>query len=125
VNRILLFLASTLLFSVAADAADEEKKPGDSTGKNAPNHGAKQPTSTDQSERPEERKLTLAIRHALLRDKSLTTLARNVTIITANNRVTLRGFVNTPAEKRTISRLAHAAAGEIPVDDLIKVKVAN
>jgi len=125
VKRNILLLASVLTLPICTLAAEDPKRAADSTGRNAPVHATKPPTSTDQSERPEERKLTQAIREAVMKDKSLTMMARYITIITANNRVMLRGLVANVAEKNTINNLARAAAGGIPVDNQIEVKAAK
>ena len=103
----------------------EQKKDGDSTGKNGPARDAKPAKSTDQSERPEERRITEAIRAAVMNDESLSMMAKSITIITANNRVTLSGAVKNTREKIVIGNLARAAAGKIPVDDQLEVKAGK
>jgi len=52
----------------------------------------------------------------------MSTLAKNVKIIAINGVVTLRGPVNTAAEKETIGQLAAAATGVQKVDNLLDVK---
>ena len=60
-----------------------------------------------------------------MKDKSLTMTAKNVKIITAEGKVTLRGPVNTAEEKTKINELAKAAAGQVPVDNQLEVKAAK
>lgn len=120
--RNILLSASVFPLSIGAVDADDPKKAADSTGKKTPDRGSKPPTSTDQPERPEERRLPQAIREAVMKDQSLSMTAKNVAIVTANNRVTLRGWVKNAGEKFTINNLARAAAGEIPVDNRLEVK---
>jgi osmotically-inducible protein OsmY len=121
----ILLLTAMFALSFGAPAADKRKKDGDSTGKNPPARDSKPPKSTDQSERPEERRNTEAIRVAVMKDHSLSVMAKGITIVTANNRVTLSGSVKSMREKIVISSLARAAAGEIPVDDQLEVKTAK
>ena len=124
-KRNILTLASLLILPVWAFAADDKKKDADNTGKNERDRNKKTLTPGDQSEKPEDRKLTQAIRQAVMKDKSLTMTAKNVKIITAAGKVTLRGPVNSDEEKTKINDLAKAAAGEVPVDNQLEVKAAK
>ena len=124
-KRTILTLASLLALPVWALAADDTKKDADNSAKNERDRDKQTPTPGDQSETPEDRKLTQAIRQAVMKDKSLTLTAKNVKIITANGKVTLRGPVNTAEEKTKINDLAKAAAGQVPVDNQLEVKTAQ
>lgn len=106
-------------------AADEPKKDADNTAKNERDRNNKTLTPTDQSETAEDRKLTQNIRKAVVKDPSLTLTAKNIKIITAGGKVTLRGPVNSDAEKTKINELAKAAAGTVPVDNQLEVKAAK
>lgn len=121
-QRTIHLLTSVLASAIIAVAAEDPKKQPESTGKKGPVPDSKPPTSTDQSERPEERRLTQAIREAVMKDQSLSMTAKSVAILTANNRVTLSGRVKNTAERITIHNLARAAAGEIPVDNQIEIQ---
>lgn len=68
-----------------------------------------------------DRELTRKIRKAVTDDKSLSTYARNVKIIAKGGKVTLRGPVNSEAEKRSVESLAAAAAGEANVTSEIEI----
>ena len=116
-------LASILTIPFCTLAADGINKAPDNTGKN--DRDNKTLTPGDQSGKPEDRKLTQAIRQAVMKDKSLSMTAKNVKIITAEGKVTLRGPVNTIEEKTKINDLAKAAAGQIPVDNQLEVKAAK
>ena len=118
-------LALALALPVCALAADEPKKAPDNTAKNERDRDKKTLTPADQSETPEDRKLTQTIRQAVMKDDSLTMTAKNVKIITAKGKVTLRGPVNTAEEKTKINDLAKAAAGQTPVDNQLEVKAAK
>jgi len=124
-KRSILLLASALALPIWAVAADDTKKAPDNTGKNVRDRDSKTLTPGDQSGKPEDIKLTQAIRKAVMKDKSLTMTAKNVKIITADGKVTLRGPVNSAEEKTKINDLAKAAAGTVPVDNQLEVKVAK
>lgn len=121
-KKTTLTLASVLALSVWALAADDKKIDADNTGKNERDRDKKTLTPGDQSNTPEDRKLTQAIRQAVMKDESLTMTAKNVKIITADGKVTLRGPVKTAEEKTKIHDLAKAAAGQVPVDNQLEVK---
>jgi hyperosmotically inducible protein len=60
---------------------------------------------------PADRETTRQIRSALTSDKSLSTYARNVKIITRNGDVTLKGPVRSEDEKSTIEAKATEVVG--------------
>lgn len=53
----------------------------------------------------------------MIKDKSLSTAAHNVTIITKDGKVTLKGRVRSDAEKQTVETTAARVAGAANVDD--------
>jgi hyperosmotically inducible protein len=55
-------------------------------------------------------------------DKSLSTNAHNVKIITSNGVVTLRGPVKTAAEKKAIEDKAKQVAGVTKVENLLEIE---
>ena len=65
--------------------------------------------------------MTQAIRRALVKDKSLSTYAHNVKVITENGKVTLRGPVRSEAERTTILGDATQIAGQGNVTDEMTV----
>ena len=124
-KRTILTLVSVLALPVWALAAEDAKTDADNSAKNERDRDKKTLTPGDQSETPEDRKLTQTIRQAVMKDKSLTMTAKNVKIITAQGKVTLRGPVKSAEEKAKINDLAKAAAGEVPVDNQLEVKAAK
>jgi hyperosmotically inducible protein len=80
-----------------------------------------QVTPIDQGENEADLTVTQNIRQALIDDDSLTLAAKNVTIVTTNNEVTLRGEVNTAAEKKTIGVLAAKNSAGQKVTNLLTV----
>ena len=80
-------------------------------------------TPGDQGTTPADRETTQRIRKALVTGPSdFSVAAKNVKIITANGKVTLRGPVNSAAEKEGIVALAKSVAGEGNVEDQLEVK---
>lgn len=80
-------------------------------------------TPIDQGNSEGDLEITQKIRKALVggtTDYSIT--AQNIKIITVNGKVTLRGPVNTAAEKAGIATLANSVAGAGNVDNQLEVK---
>ena len=67
-------------------------------------------------------KITQDIRKALVDDASLSMDAHNVKVDSLNGNVTLRGPVDTAAEKDTVESLAKSVAGVVRVDNQLEVK---
>ena len=93
----------------------------DNTGRNVRDRSGDTVTPGDQSNKKADLHLTQEIRKALIADKSLSTNAKNVKIITANGVVTLRGPVNTPQEKATIEAKAQRIAGANNVESQLEL----
>ena len=80
-------------------------------------------TPGDQGTTSADREVTQKIRKALVIDASgYSTTAKNIKIITVNGKTTLRGPVNTEAEKTGIVALAKTVAGDGKVEDQLEVK---
>jgi hyperosmotically inducible protein len=128
-KKVLLCALALLVFgsytglTYAADktAAAPAQMAPDNTGRNVRDRGGDTLTPGNQSENKADRTLTQQIRKALMADKSLSTNAKNIKIITTNGVVTLRGPVNTPQEKATIEAKAQSIAGANNVDDQLEV----
>jgi hyperosmotically inducible periplasmic protein len=71
-----------------------------------------QPTADQQENNRSDRELTQHIRQAIMEDKSLSTYAHNVKIISQNGVVTLKGPVRSDDEKRAIEAKATEVAGK-------------
>jgi len=79
-------------------------------------------TADKQKMNKSDTALTQSIRKAVMADKSLSTYAHNVKIITQNGMVTLRGPVRSEDEKKSIvSKAADAAGGADKVTDEMSV----
>ncbi|HEX2228444.1 MAG TPA: BON domain-containing protein [Candidatus Binatia bacterium] len=98
-------------------------QPAVAASKEAPGGSEKKPpTASDQSGNEADRKITQQIRQAVTKDDSLSTSAQNVTIVTQDGKVTLRGTVNSDSEKQKIAEKAKQVSGVKNVENLITVK---
>lgn len=73
--------------------------------------------AVQQSNHSSDIDITRNIRRALIKDKSLSVGAHNVTIITRAGKVTLKGRVESNAEKQTVESAATNVAGPGNVED--------
>ena len=109
----------------SASPAPSATAAADNTAKNERDRSGETQTSGDQSNSAADIKLTADIRKAVVGDGSLSITAKNIKIISANGVVTLRGPVNTAAEKATIEKLARNAGGKAKIVDQLEVKPAK
>jgi hyperosmotically inducible periplasmic protein len=98
-----------------------QQYPADNSGKNVRDRKDGAPTSGNQSNAKSDVAITQEIRKVVMADKSLSTNAHNVKIITADGVVTLRGPVKSAAEKATIEAKAKQAAGVSRVDNQLEI----
>src|SRR4030095_6289049 len=122
-KQIILSLLCVSVFTLSAIA--QETPAADNTEKNQRDHSGETKTSGDQSNSPENVKITATIRRAVVEDHSLSATAKNVKIITADGMVTLRGPVQNEAEKAKIAELAQSAAGNAKIDNQLEVKASK
>ena len=122
-KQIFLSLLCVSVFTLSAIA--QETPAADNTKKNERDRSGETETSGDQSNSPEDVKITAAIRRAVVEDNSLSATAKNVKIITADGTVTLRGPVQNKAEKTKIAELAQSAAGNAKIDNQLEVKASK
>jgi len=110
----------------AAGTAPESKATttdADNSAKNVRDRDDATLTSGDQSNTAADRDTTQKIRKALVIDASgYSATAKNIKIITADGKVTLRGPVKSEAEKSGIVTLAKGIAGDGNVEDQLEVK---
>jgi len=112
--------------SQAAQKERESTSPAaadaDNTARNQRDRNSANPTSGDQAENPSDRQITASIRRAVVADKSLSTDAHNVKIITSSGMVTLRGPVKSAEEKAAVEAKAKQVAGVTSVDNQLEVE---
>jgi hyperosmotically inducible periplasmic protein len=117
-----LLLSSTLLgLGTVAIAQDATTKP-DNSAVNVRDRAPDAMTAGQQSNTKSDMELTRKIRRAVVKDRSLSMMAHNVKIVSANGSVTLRGPIKTEAEKTAIASKAQAIAGADKVDNQLEVK---
>src|SRR5437870_4142781 len=81
------------VYSAETPKAPPAQTAPDNTGRNVRDRSGATLTPGDQSEAKDDLRLTQQIRKAIMADKSLSTTAKNVKIMTINGAVTLRGPV--------------------------------
>src|SRR5947207_14526794 len=121
-KRTLLVLTCLSALSLAALAEDNEKTKPDNTVTNDRDRSGETKTSGDQSNSSADLKITQAIRQALMKDRELSTTAKNIKVITANGQVTLRGPVKTAQEKARDEQIAKSAAGVAQIHEQTHAK---
>jgi osmotically-inducible protein OsmY len=82
-------------------------------------------TADKQSNTASDRDLTQKVRKAIMQDKSMSTYAHNVKVVTQNGQVTLTGPVRSDDEKSAIVTKAAEVAGKDNVVDQITVAPKN
>jgi len=97
----------------------------DNTKTNARDRQAAQKTAGDQSNSKADLEVTQKIRKAIVDDKSLSTYARNIKIVTVDGKVTLKGPVNSVAEKTAVEAKAAEVAGQANVTSQVSVTDAS
>jgi hyperosmotically inducible periplasmic protein len=124
-KRTLLALVLSLPLlgpGTVAMAQDSMPAAPNNTGVNVRDRAPGAMTADQQSDTKSDMTITREIRRAVVKDDSLSMLAHNVKIVSANGKVTLRGPVNTGREKVVIAREARAIAGKHNVDNQLEVK---
>ena len=108
----LLLGVSLLAAPLPGQSHDNTQQPApDNSKTNKRDRDKASPTADQQKMNPTDRELTRKIRAALHQDKSLSTYAHNVKIVTRDGRVTLRGPVRSDEEKAAIESKATEVAG--------------
>ncbi len=94
----------------------------DNTKVNERDRSQNEPTADQQKDNRSDRDITQQIRQSIVKDKSLSTYAHNVKIITQHGQVTLKGPVRSEGEKRTVEAKANEVAGESKVTSELNIK---
>ena len=115
-------LAGCLFLGAATPAGRAYQQPApDNTRTNQRDQDTTAPTADQQKINPADREITKKIRMALHSDKTLSTYAHNIKIITQDGKVTLKGPVRSDDERTAIVAKAAAVAGEGNVTDRLEV----
>ena len=95
----------------------------DNTAVNKRDRDRSEPTADQQKSNVSDRDLTKRIRQSIVGDKSLSTYAHNVKVISQNGVVTLKGPVRSEEEKKAIEAKAMDVVGSGgKVNDEMSVK---
>jgi hyperosmotically inducible protein len=116
-----VFLLSSFGLVWGQQSSNPSQSPPDNTKVNERDRNQAEPTADQQKENSSDRQLTQKIRRAVVEDKSLSTSAHNVKIISQNGTVTLKGPVKSEEEKQTIETKATEVAGQGKVKNEIEV----
>jgi len=126
VSRSTWTLILSLLLGVgslcAQQPAGQNDPAPDNTTVNQRDRNPNEPTADQQKNNPSDRDITQQVRQAIIKDKSLSTYAHNVKVITQNGQVTLKGPVQSDDEKRAIEAKATQIVGENKVTSELEVK---
>lgn len=127
-------LAAALVLMAGAALAADDRSPtdrphaaardADDTARNVRDRDAGSVTPMDQSNDEGAVEVTRRIRKSIVDDSSMSTNARNVKIVTAGGKVTLRGPVKDEHERAKIVASAKRAAKphKLEVDDQLEVE---
>ena len=113
----LLVLCASLAIPVSGSQYGQQTAP-DNTKTNKDQTG---PTADQQKTNASDRATTQKIRKAVEGDKSLSTYAHNIKIITQNGKVTLRGPVRSEDERNNLQAKAVAVAGTENVTNELEI----
>jgi len=106
----------------AGTNAEQRARDVDNSAVNQRDRNEEALTPGDQGNSPQDRELTRRIRRSVTQNDQLSTTAKNIKIITADGKVTLRGPVKTEAERNLVAAIAQQAAGSGSIDNQLEVK---
>lgn len=119
----ILALASCLTLTTGLAIAESETtgSPQENTERNVRDEGDTTLTPADQHQDEGDINITATIRKAITDDDSLSVNAHNVKIITRDGVVTLRGPVDSAAEKAKLQSIVQQTSGVTQVDNQLEV----
>ena len=127
-NAVRMLLCSGLLlgvgaFAFAQEPSTQQTAPApDNTKVNVRDMNQNEPTADQQKENRSDRDITQQIRQSIMKDKSLSTYAHNIKIVTQDGQVTLKGPVRSEDEKKAIEAKATEVAGDGKVTSELNIK---
>jgi hyperosmotically inducible protein len=127
-NVVRTFLCSGLLLGAgvlayAQEPTSQQASPAaDNTKVNERDRSQNEPTADQQKENRSDRDITQQIRQSIMKDKSLSTYAHNVKVVTQDGQVTLKGPVRSEDEKKAIEAKAAEVAGDGKVTSDLNIK---
>ena len=120
-----LLFGAGVLASAQEPTAQQAPPTADNTKVNERDRSQNEPTADQQKDNRTDQDITRQIRQSIMKDKSLSTYAHNVKIITSNGQVMLKGPVRSEDEKKTVEAKATELAGENKVTSQLDIKPEN
>jgi hyperosmotically inducible protein len=115
------FTCASLVFSSMMLVGVASAQQADNTKNNQGDANASAATADKSAQNPADRELTHKIRKSIMQDKSLSTYAHNIKVVTQDGKVTLKGPVRSEDEKTNIQAKAVAVAGADNVSNQLEV----
>jgi hyperosmotically inducible protein len=106
----------------SANLNAQQQKPPDNTKANERDRSKGEATADQAKNAVSDREIMQKIRQAVMDDKTLSTYAHNVKIISQNVKVTLKGPVRSDDEKKSVEQKATDVAGAGNVTNEMTVK---
>jgi len=128
IGKCLSLVGATLFLSASlvAGSVQQDQQPAPDNSKTNQGDASKGAmTAQQQKMDPADRNITKQIRSSIYKDKSLSTYAHNIKIITQDGKVTLKGPVRSADDKASIAAKAIAVVGADNVTDQLEVAPAN
>ena len=122
---VALSLAACDSFTGGGGSSEGENYKPSNTGVNDRDLDKRAVTPEDQGQNQSDIQITADIRKAILADDSMSVNAQNAKVITANGVTTLRGVVNSEAEKAAIEAKAVAIVGRGTIVNQLEVSPPN
>ena len=119
----LLALGASLLMAAPPIRRQDPQQPAADNTKR--NKDQKDPSADQQKMSPADRDITQKIRKSIHEDKSLSTYAHNIKIITQDGKVTLRGPVRSEDEKNNIQAKATEVVGQENVTNQLEIAASK
>jgi hyperosmotically inducible protein len=123
VLRTLLLAAAPCL--IGSLSAQSQPPAQDNTKQNQRDRAAGEPTADQAKNNVTDRDAMQRIRKSLVGDKTLSTYAHNVKVISENGNVTLKGPVRSEDEKRMVERKAAEVVGADHVTSEITIQPSH
>jgi osmotically-inducible protein OsmY len=115
-------LALCLLLSVPQFAQEAKAPAADNTKINKRDRDKTEPTADRAKDNVNDRDIMQKIRQAVMDDKTLSTYAHNVKIVSQRGKVTLKGPVRSAEEKSAVAAKATEVVGAGNVTDQMTIK---
>ena len=119
--QISVFTCLLIGAGAIASAQDSSPPAPDNTKANQGDQDKSRSTADRQDNDPSDRKITQQIRQSVMDDKTLSTYAHNVKIVSRNGMETLKGPVRSDDEKRSIETKAAEVVGRDNVTSELQV----